>query len=192
MNTLLLTIFAVVALLAAALAGLNGLLQRRRPVFSNAAPPNTEPQGKTTLVAEETDGIPRYRLVTQGTADEEAELADEDDKPVGASMDKGADGEHFSVALLGIYPESLRFVADGGIAAGADVYGADDGLVQAQPATAGIYWLIGSARNTVTDGQEVIVRHHAPVRVAVLANAADLTAIKAAATAGSRIMFLPA
>lgn len=189
------TIFILECILFLALFGLVAAFLWRsltgRRTASNAAPPNTEPQGRTSLLADE-DGILAFRLVTKGTANDEAKICGAGDRPLGVSLDSAADGERVSVGLLGVVPESMRMVAAGNIEVGAEVYAAASGAVQALPAVAGTYWRVGTAGSGATAGADLIVRHHAAVRVVVIANAADLAAIKAAVTAPAEIMFLGA
>ena len=86
---------------------------------------------------------------------------------------------------------TLAMVASEEIAVGADIYTAANGKVQDEPAVAGTYYKVGRAlTGSTADGQLIEVETHPPIRTQVVANAADLTALKAALTAPSLVKFL--
>jgi hypothetical protein len=136
----------------------------------------------------------RHLVVRRGSDADHFALGTAAAEPLGICLDTPAAAEATgAVALLGVTPGTLRAVGSEAIAIDAEVYCAANGKVQDRPTVAGSYWRIGKAVTPCTgDGDQFEVAHHAPVRVSILANAADLTAVKAAATAPSQIMFLGA
>ncbi len=134
----------------------------------------------------------RHLAVKRGTDVDHFAVAGASDFPLGICIDTPAAAEaEGAVALFGSATGTLKAVASEAIAADAEVFMAASGKLQDRPAAAGSYWRVGRAVTAATgDGDQFEISHHVPVRVSILANAADLTAVKAAATAPSEIMFL--
>lgn len=132
----------------------------------------------------------RHLLVTEGSDALHVKISDADEPPLG-SVDNEyvAVEERVSVKLLDNH-ESQKLVTAGAIPAGVDVYSADGGKVQAEPAVAGIYFLIGRSETAATDEDQLInvLPLARPIKVVVIAaltstngtaaGAADLAALK--------------
>lgn len=133
-----------------------------------------------------------HLLVKIGTAPgSQVIVSDAGDLPMGAAQDDAVDGARVAVELLGQGATRL-LVASEAITAGERVYTADDGKIQDEPAVAGTYYWIGTAKTAATtDGDEIEVATIEPIKVVVVAAftstngtaaaAADLTALKAEA-----------
>lgn len=133
----------------------------------------------------------RHLLWKEGAAAGGAAVNTADDLPLGTidNIESGT-GVGMTVLVLG-KGATKKMVAAGEIALGARVFTADGGKVQAEPAVAGTYYEVGASLTAAAaDGDIIEVRDCAPVRVQVVANAADLTALKAAMTSPSLLKFL--
>jgi hypothetical protein len=134
----------------------------------------------------------RHLAVKRGSDSGHFAVAGAADCPLGICQDTPSAAESpGAVALFGVTPGTMKAVGSEAIAADAEVFQAAGGKLQDRPAVAGSYWRVGRAVTAAgADGDPFELAHHHPVRVSILANAADLTAVKAAATAPSEIMFL--
>lgn len=112
------------------------------------------------------------------------------DLPLGTiDNTESSTGVGMTVLLLNGQPRKM--VASEEITIGDEIYTAANGKVQDEPATAGTYYKIGRALTGCTaDGDIILVETHTPIRTQVVANAADLTALKAALTSPSLLKFL--
>lgn len=132
--------------------------------------------GTESLFADASIAFP-YALVKSGSDDRHfAATANAADIPRGivlhdtVSDDDVAAMTKKTVALLGVYPETLPVPASAPIAAGAQVVAdpANPGQVKQLPATAGTYYVIGRSRfAVVTAGDLVSLIHQVPVAVTV-------------------------
>ncbi len=77
------------------------------------------------------------------------------DMPLGVNEFLVESGSNAAVKLI-TSPGTLEVETDGAISAGAAVYAADDGLVQALPASAGTYRRIGTALVAATAAGDII------------------------------------
>lgn len=158
----------------------------------NALTDGIHPNGELGHLLADAAHTLRYLVVRRGSDANHFALGTASAEPLGICMDvPSAAEETGSVALFGVTPGTLLAVGSEAIAADADVYCAASGQLQDRPAVAGSYFKVGKAITACTGaGLPFELAHHRPVRVSILANAADLTALKAAATAPSEIMFL--
>ena len=118
-----------------------------------------------------------FALVKTGSDDRHfAATANAGDIPRGivlhdtVSSDDALAGIKKTVAILGLYPESLPVPSSAPIAAGAQVVAdpANPGQVKQLPATAGTYYVIGRSRfAVVTAGDPVSLIHQVPVAVTI-------------------------
>lgn len=136
----------------------------------------------------------RHLVVRRGSDADHFALGTASAEPLGLCQDTPSAAEELgAVALFGVTPGTLIAVGSEAIAADADVYCAANGKLQDRPTVAGSYWKVGKAITPCTgDNDPFEIAHQRPVRVSILANAADLAAVKAAATAPSEISFLGA
>lgn len=165
-----------------------------RKVWLNALTDGIHESGKLGHLLTDASHALQHLAVKIGSDAAHIAVATADAEPLGICIDKpGAAEEPAAVAVFGVTPGTLLAVGAEEIAAGAAVYAGAAGKLTDRPAVAGNYWRVGKALTACgADGQKFEIAHHAPVRVAILANAADLAAIKAAATADSELMFLGA
>jgi len=104
------------------------------------------------------DQVYLYRLVKASAATIVHNTATATDVPLGtvAGMDNtGASGETGSVRCIK-QGGTHKVVAAGAITAGADIYAADDGKVQALPATSGTYRRLGFALQAASADGSII------------------------------------
>lgn len=113
----------------------------------------------------------RYLLVKSGTDAAHVALCGASDQPLGIATDEPAAAEEgVNVDLLGIQTEGKILIASGAISAGAYVYTAANGKVQAEPATPGTYWRVARALSTTSaDGQPLEVVPLDPIKLVVVA-----------------------
>jgi hypothetical protein len=148
----------------------------RRPIAINATPltPMETARGTESLDADSGAIAYKNAVVKKGSDDRHfVAAAAQADIPYGVllndQVDSGEEGViKKSIAIFGLYPESLPCVSDGSgtIAAGAQVVvsaagGAAAGKVKTLPAGAGTYFIIGRSRFAVaaTDGDPVSLIH---------------------------------
>lgn len=136
----------------------------------------------------------RHLTVKRGSDAAHFALGTAADEPLGICQDTpSAAEEPANVALFGRASGTMKAVGSEEIAVDAAVFCAANGKLQNTPSEAGTYWRVGKAVTACAgDGGQFGLSHHAPVRVVVLANSADLTAVKAAVTAPAELMFLGA
>jgi hypothetical protein len=94
------------------------------------------------------------RLVKLSSGDVVPNTATSTDEPVGVADYAVASGDHVAVGLFG--GKTMEIAAAGAISADAAVYAADDGKVQALPATAGTYARVGTAIEAATADGDII------------------------------------
>ncbi len=160
----------------------------------NALTDGIHPDGKLGHLKADAAHTARHLVVKRGSDADHFALGAAADQPLGICTDQPPAAEIIgAVALFGVTPGTLLAVGSEEIAVGAEVYGGANGKLQDQPAGAGAYWKVGRAVTAcAADGGQFEISHHRPVRVVILANSADLNALKAAATAPSEIMYLGA
>lgn len=134
-------------------------------------------RGTESLFADAAIAFP-FALVKTGSDDRHvAATANVADIPRGVVMhdtvssDDVANGIKKTVAILGMYPETLPVPASAPIAAGAQVVAdpANPGQVKQLPAVAGTYIVVGRARfAVVTAGDPVSLIHQVPVAVTIV------------------------
>lgn len=136
----------------------------------------------------------RHLLVKPGSDDDHFAIGTAADEPLGVCQDEpGAAEDSANVALLGAVKGTVLMVGSEAISAGESVYAAANGEVQNEPAVVGAYWMVGKAVDDCSgDGNAFEVSPCKPVRVAVIANNADIAALKAAITSPSLIKALGA
>lgn len=135
----------------------------------------------------------RHLLVKKGAGALTVAINGAADLPLGVvdNITTAAD-EAVTVARLASGEKTRKVVASGIIAVNAFVYTDADGKVQAEPAVAGSYYLVGRALTAAAADTNVIeIEPIAPVKIVVIAaltssngtaaGAADLTALKAEA-----------
>jgi len=133
-------------------------------------------RGTESLFADAAIAFP-YAIVKTGSDDRHCvATANVADVPRGivlhdtVSSDDVANGIKKTVAVLGLFPESIPVPASAPIAAGAQVVPdpANPGQCKQLPATAGTYYVIGRARfAVVTAGDPVSLIHQVPVAVTI-------------------------
>ncbi len=96
-----------------------------------------------------------HRLVKFSSGSVVYNTAAAEDEPVGVNEYQVAQGGGVSIRLL-CDPGTIEVAAAGEVAAGAKVYAAADGKVQALPALAGTYRRIGTALTPAAANGEVI------------------------------------
>lgn len=113
----------------------------------------------------------RYLLVKSGTDAAHVAVCGASDQPLGIATDEpSAAEEGVNVDLLGIQSEGKILIASGTITAGAYVYTAADGKVQAEPTVAGTYWRVGRALSATSgDGQKLEAIPLDPLKLVVIA-----------------------
>lgn len=147
--------------------------------------------GPITKVA---DAAIARNLLVRMTSATNVDLCGASQRPLGVASENETSA---STQRIPVNPMALTgtkiLVASEPIAVDAEIYTAASGKVQDLPAAAGTYFRVGRAlTSAAADGDPIEVETHAPIRVVVLANAADLAALKAAATAPCEIMYLGA
>jgi len=135
----------------------------------------------------------RYLLVCFGSDASHAAICEADDMPLGNSDDAPEAAEDpFTVWLFGLICQERIVIASEAISAGEDVYTAAGGKVQDEPAVAGTYWKVGTARQSASgNNDKLAIIPCKPVKLVVIAaltstdgtaaGAADLAALKAEA-----------
>jgi len=99
-----------------------------------------------------------YRLVKLSGATVVVNTATATDEPIGVSQAAAASGA--VVALRDIkHGGTHKVTAAGAISAGAKIYAADDGKVQALPGSAGTYREVGRALEAATADGDIIEAH---------------------------------
>lgn len=101
-----------------------------------------------------TGGVGNCRLVKLDGAVVVHNTAAATDDPIGVSEYYGDEGGDTGVRFLG--DDSIEITAAGAFAAGADVFAADDGKVQALPAAAGTYRRVGKALEAATADNDIV------------------------------------
>jgi len=111
----------------------------------------------------------RHLLVKVGTDATHVNLCDENSRPVGVCSDSpDAAEERVAVHPLGAMGGTVVMVADGVYDADIDVYTADDGKVQDEPAAAGTYYKVGHSLNaSAADGDTIEVDPCHPIALVV-------------------------
>jgi hypothetical protein len=113
------------------------------------------------------------------------------DKPLGTIDNvESLTGQPLTVLRLGL-SMTRKMVAAGAVTVGQDVYTAANGKVQAEPAVAGAYYLVGRALSASGADNDIIeVETCLPLLTRVVANAADLAALKVAMASPALLKFL--
>jgi hypothetical protein len=98
----------------------------------------------------------RHLLWKKGAGDGTVAINTDGDIPLGTidNIETGT-AERQAVFLLGKGP-TKKMISSEAIAAGEQVYTADDGKVQDLPAVAGTYYCVGTALTTTTDADQVL------------------------------------
>lgn len=111
----------------------------------------------------------RYLLVKFGTDVNHVAINTDGDKPLGVCTDEAAAAEDLvAVEPMELALRSQLMVASEIIALDADVFTADDGKVQNEPAVAGTYYKVGRAITAAgADGDVIEVLPCAPVALVV-------------------------
>lgn len=151
------------------------------------------PEGVVSLKAEEAIAT-QFLIGRPGTAATQVLLCDEDEVPayvIGdtANSDDVTAGVAVACRLLGAGQGTALGIASGTIGANVNVFVADGGKLQAEPTTAGTYYLVGkSVTSTSADGQQIVFTPCAVQKLVVIAaltssngtaaGAADLAALK--------------
>lgn len=166
------TLALILGLVAIALA-CGWLLKEARDhnlCLDNAAGDGTHAEGRITKKGDATVAT-RYLLCKEGTDGDHVDTCGADTLPLGVYTDKVTTIEdEVAIELLGIANRTLIVVASEAMTVGDDVYTAANGKVQDEPASAGTYYKIGRALTAASgDGQELVIAHHAPQKVIVLA-----------------------
>jgi hypothetical protein len=101
-------------------------------------------EGKISKIADNPFTL-RFLIAKVGSDINHIDLAGAADEPLGVCTDAPVAGDYASVNVLGAVKGTQRGYAAAAITAGADIYTAAGGLLQAEPNTAGTYWLVGRA-----------------------------------------------
>lgn len=111
----------------------------------------------------------RYLLAKQGTADNQIDLCDADERPLGICEDEPAIGNVARVALCGASNGTRLMVASGVITAGDTILTDASGKVQAETgAASGNYYRVGTCITpAAADGDEFEVAPQTPEAVVV-------------------------
>lgn len=190
MNLILQIIIAAALLVACAPLAIVAGKHIGRRLAANTA---TFPEGVANLRAEEAVAT-RFLIGRPGTTASQVLLCDEDETPMylikdTATADDATAGNPLACRVLGAGQSPDRGVGSEAIAANVDVYVADGGKLQGEPAAAGSYHKVGRSVTACSgDGAEFVVTYHAPIPVTVIAaltstngtaaGAADLAALK--------------
>lgn len=109
----------------------------------------------------------RFLLGKIGSDVNHIALCGVDDIPIGTINDEGVAEDPIAVGLLGKSP-TKRMVADGIIAAGAELFAAASGKVQVRPSAAGTYYFVGIALTaSAGDGDVLEVNDTVPVKLVI-------------------------
>lgn len=107
-------------------------------------------------------------LVKVGSDADHIALCGASDIPIGIAEDTPDAGNDLAVSLLGAAKESKPMIASAAIAAGVQVYTTADGKVQAKPAVAGTYYMVGTALTAAAaDDDEIQVDPCVPIELVV-------------------------
>jgi hypothetical protein len=136
----------------------------------------------------------RHLLVTRGSDAAHFAVSSATTKPLGICQDEPPAAETpANIAVLGATNGTIIGVGVEAIAADAEVYAAAGGKLQDEPTAAGAYWLVGRALTACTgDGDQFAFTPCIPTRVNIIANAADLAALKTATAGVGLVKFLQA
>ena len=139
----------------------------RRPVFSNIA--QGTHAGYITVTAASAF-VSKYLLAKANSSAGQIDVCGVGDCPVGIATDEAAVGDPVALKIPGVSPQSVLVTASAAISTGAYLYTAANGKVQAEPATAGTYYLIGRALTAATAaGDQIEAETCVPVKLVVLA-----------------------
>lgn len=100
-------------------------------------------------------GVVAHELVKLSSGTVVSNTATSTDVPIGVTLYAAAAGAPVAVQLINV-GGTVEIVAAGAISAGAAVYAAADGEVQALPTANGTYRMIGIALDAATTDQDVI------------------------------------
>jgi hypothetical protein len=190
MNMFLLMLLAVVGILSLGCV-CRGAIQTGRIATAANIGGGRYMDGKPPRTTEAAFGT-RYLLCTKGVAADGIIVCTASTLPLGVVTDEPASGDVAAVELLSA-PGTKLLVASEIIAVDEPLYAAASGKVQNQPAAAGTYYRVGRAIGAAgADGDEIQAETHAPIRVHIVANAADIAALKLATATPGELMFLQA
>lgn len=184
MNILTILILAVLAIAMLPLAIAVGRIAGRHLAANSL----THPDGQISLKAEEVIAT-RFLIGRPGTAATQVLLCDEDETPAYLIEDTAdsADvtaGAPVACAVLGATEGTKRGISAEAIAANVDVYVADGGKLQNEPAVAGTYHKVGRSKTATTDeDQEIVFTPCVPVKLVVVAALTSTNGTAAAASA---------
>jgi len=179
MTSLILKLQTLVALLTGrASGGLSSQRLRvralRRPVFANIA--QGTHTGYVTLTAG-TAFASKYLLAKADATAGEIDVCGVSDCPVGIATDEADIGDPLAMKILGVSPQSALVTASAAINAGAYLYTAANGEVQAEPTVAGTYYLIGRAIGSASGAGDIFEAETCvPVKLIVLAKPSSTVA----------------
>ncbi len=185
------TCLAVLSLLALALGNPPSLRSIRRALNRgggitayNAITSGRNPSGDASRLADAAHSY-RHLLVKAGSDISHMAVAGASDLPLGPCFDQPSAAERSGgVHLLGAVQGTVLMVASAAIAAGAELFTAAGGEVQAEPTVAGTYYKVGRAVDASTAAhQELEVEPCAPVKLVVVAAFASTNGTAAAASA---------
>ncbi len=183
-------IFTIALIGCATLAVLHGISKPSLPIFSNTAgialgthQNAITRQADAVLAWVGTGADTAGYLVKEGTTagSTVAIISAASDEPLGVALD-GADaiGDPVAIGMLGNSNITRKMVAKAAIAIGGPCYSDGTGKVTVEPTTAGVYWLVGTAKTTAAaDGDVLEVETCKPVRVQLVTvtGAADVAAL---------------
>jgi len=146
----------------------------RRPVFANIA--QGTHAGYLTVTAASAFGS-KYLLAKADSTAGEIDVCGAGDCPVGVAGDEADEGDPLALKILGVNPQSVLVAASGTIPSESYLYTAANGEVQAEPTTAGTYYLVGRALTAATAAGDIIEAETClPVKLIVLAKPSSTVA----------------